>query len=286
MRFRLADAQAPASGRLQWKYSGSRTKAPVIRTVVTLAAAILVAFIVVPLAGLFFHLVPGDIIAALRTPAAQDALRLSILTTFCSLAITLLLGTPLAYVLARATFPGRYLVDAIVDLPIVAPPAVAGLALLLAFGRYGTFGPLLGALHFQISFSTVAVIMAQTFVASPFYVRAARSGFASVDRTLEAASATLGMGPLRTFAYITVPLAAPALIGGAVLSWARALGEFGATIMFAGNLQGISQTLPLAVYLNLESGNLPVAVVLSVILILFSLIVVVAVHATAQRGEV
>jgi molybdate transport system permease protein len=263
-----------------------RTNAPVIRATVTLAAAILVAFIVVPLAGLFFHLVPGDIVAALRTPVAQDALRLSVLTTFCSLAIMLLFGTPLAYVLARAPFPGRYLVDAIVDLPLVAPPAVAGLALLLAFGRYGTFGPALGALHVQISFSTLAVIMAQTFVASPFYVRAARAGFASVDRTLEAASATLGMGPLRTFAYITVPLAAPALIGGAVLSWARALGEFGATIMFAGNLQGISQTLPLAVYLNLESGNLPVAVVLSVILILFSLIVVVAVHATAQRGEI
>jgi len=256
----------------------------VIRAAVALAAAILVAFIVVPLAGLFFHLQPGDIIAALHTPAAQDALRLSIVTTFSSLAITLVLGTPLAYVLARATFPGRYLVDAVVDLPIVVPPAVAGLALLLAFGRNGTFGPLFGALGISLSFSTIAVIMAQTFVASPFYVRAARAGFAGVDRTLEAASATLGMGPLRTFAYITVPLAAPALIGGAVLSWARALGEFGATIMFAGNLQGVSQTLPLAVYLNLESGNLPVAIVLSVILILFSLIVVVAVHATAQRG--
>ena len=248
------------------------------------AAAILVAFILLPLTGLFFHLQPGDIIAALQTAAAQEALRLSIITTCCSLAITLLLGTPLAYVLARGNFPGRSLMDAIVDLPIVVPPAVAGLALLLAFGRNGTFGPLFGALGISLSFSTIAVIMAQTFVASPFYVRAARAGFAGVDRTLEAASATLGMGPLRTFAYITVPLAAPALIGGAVLSWARALGEFGATIMFAGNLQGVSQTLPLAVYLNLESGNLPVAIVLSVILILFRLIVVVAVHATAQRG--
>jgi len=255
----------------------------VIRIAVTLAAAILVAFIVVPLAGLFFHLDPADIVAALRTTAAQEALRLSIITTFSSLAITLILGTPLAYILARATFPGRSIADAVVDLPIVVPPAVAGLALLLAFGRNGTFGPLLNALGIQLSFSTVAVIMAQTFVASPFYVRSARAGFAGVDRTLEAASATLGMGPLRTFAYITVPLAAPALIGGAVLSWARALGEFGATIMFAGNLAGVSQTLPLAVYLNLESGNLPVAVVLSVILILFSLIVVVAVHTTEKR---
>jgi len=250
---------------------------------VVLAAAILVAFILLPLAGLFFHLEPGDIIAALQTTAAQEALRLSIITTFCSLAIMLVLGTPLAYVLARGNFPGRSFVDAIVDLPIVAPPAVAGLALLLAFGRNGTFGPLLLKLGITVSFSTVAVIMAQTFVASPFYVRSARAGFIAVDRTLEAASASLGMGPLRTFVFITVPLAAPALIGGAVLSWARALGEFGATIMFAGNLQGVSQTLPLAVYLNLESGNLPIAVVLSVILILFSLIVVVAVHTTAER---
>ncbi len=257
-----------------------------IRLAVVLAGAILVAFIIVPLASLFFHLQPSDIVAALQTPAAREALRLSIFTTVCSLAITLILGTPLAYILARATFPGRSLVEAIIDLPIVVPPAVAGLALLLAFGRNGTFGPLLTSLGIQLSFSTAAVIMAQTFVASPFYVRAARAGFAAVDRTLEAASATLGMGPLRTFAYISVPLAAPALIGGAVLSWARSLGEFGATIMFAGNLAGVSQTLPLAVYLNLESGNLPVAVVLSVILILFSLLVVVTVHTTAARRSV
>ncbi len=257
-----------------------------IRLAVVLGGAILIAFIIVPLASLFFHLQAADIVSALQTTAAREALQLSILTTFCSLAITLILGTPLAYILARATFPGRSLVDAVVDLPIVVPPAVAGLALLLAFGRNGTFGPLFTGLGIQLSFSTAAVIMAQTFVASPFYVRAARAGFAAVDRTLEAASATLGMGPLRTFAYISVPLAAPALIGGAVLSWARSLGEFGATIMFAGNLAGVSQTLPLAVYLNLESGNLPVAVVLSVILILFSLLVVVTVHATADRRTV
>jgi len=268
---------------MQWKRLNSRTKSPVIRVAVVVAAAILVAFIVLPLASLFFHLQPTDIVAALQTSSAQQALRLSIVTTFTSLAITLLLGTPLAYILDRAHFPGRALVDAVVDLPIVVPPAVAGLALLLAFGRNGTFGPLFGALGIQLSFSTIAVIMAQTFVASPFYVRGARAGFAAVDRTLEAASTTLGMGPLHTFAYITVPLAAPALVGAAVLCWARALGEFGATIMFAGNLQGVSQTLPLAVYLNLESGNLPVAIVLSVILILFSLIVVLCVHTAAAR---
>ena len=255
-----------------------------IRTAVAVAAAILVAFIVIPLAGLFFHLSPGDIFTVLKTPVAQQSLALSVITTLISLVITIVLGTPLAYVLARAHFPGRRLVDAIVDLPIVVPPAVAGLALLLAFGRNGFFGPALAVFGIKLSFSTAAVIMAQTFVASPFYVRAARSGFAGVDRTLEAASATLGMGPLHTFAYVSVPLAAPSLLGGAVLCWARALGEFGATIMFAGNLAGISQTLPLAVYLNLESGQLPIAVVLSVILILFSLIVVLAVRATAERG--
>jgi molybdate transport system permease protein len=255
----------------------------VIRVTVGIAAAILVGFIVVPLAGLVFHLTPRDLMDALRTPVAIDALRISVVTTAASLFLIAALGTPLAYVLARADFRGRRLVDAIVDLPIVIPPAVAGLALLLVFGRNGTFGPVLRLLGVQLSFSTAAVVMAQVFVASPFYVRAARAGFLTVDRNLEAASATLGMGPLRTFAFVTVPLAGHALLGGAVLSWARALGEFGATIMFAGNLQGISQTLPLAVYLNLESGSITVATALSVMMIAFSLIVVILVRAVEPR---
>jgi len=254
-----------------------------LRAAVVVASAILVAFIVVPLAGLVFHLAPGDIARALQAPEAFAALRLSAITTSIALVITVALGTPLAYVLSRASFRGRAVVDAIVDLPIVVPPAVAGLALLLVFGRYGTFGPVLRAFGIQLSFSTAAVVLAQTFVASPFYVRAARSGFATVDRTLEAASATLGMGPLRTFAYITVPLAAPALVGGAVLSWARALGEFGATLMFAGNLSGVSQTLPLAIYLDLENGNLPVATALAVVMIALSLAVVLAVRLVERR---
>lgn len=247
------------------------------------AAALLVAFIVLPLAGLVAHITPSAFGEALRTPAARHALKLSAITTTITLGVTLVLGTPLAYVLARADFPGRRLVDAVADLPIVVPPAVAGIALLFAFGRNGTLGPLLHAFGVQLSFSTAAVVLAQTFVSAPFYVRAARSAFAGADRTLEAASATLGMGPLRTFAYITVPLAAPALLGGAVLTWARALGEFGATIMFAGNLEGVSQTLPLAVYLNLESDDLPIATALSIVLVAFSLFVVAAVRLTAER---
>jgi molybdate transport system permease protein len=254
-----------------------------LRAVVAFAAALLVAFIVLPLAGLLAHITPAGFADALRTPAAQHALQLSAITTTITLTITLLLGTPLAYVLARADFPGRRLVDAVADLPIVVPPAVAGIALLFAFGRNGTLGPLLHTFGVQLSFSTAAVVLAQTFVSAPFYVRAARAAFAAGDRTLEAASATLGMGPLRTFAYITVPLAAPALLGGAVLTWARALGEFGATIMFAGNLEGVSQTLPLAVYLNLESGDLPIATALSIVLVAFSLFVVAAVRLTAER---
>ncbi len=254
-----------------------------IRAGVVGAAGLLVALITVPLLALCFHLAPSDLLAALATPDAAMALRLSAVTTAISLVITIALGTPLAYVLARGTFPGRRLLDAIVDLPIVVPPAVAGLALLLVFGRTGTLGPALRALGIELSFTTAAVVIAQTFVASPFYVRSARAGFASVDRTLEAASATLGMGPLRTFAWITVPLAAPALVGGAVLSWARALGEFGATIMFAGNLAGVSQTLPLAVYVHLESGNLPVAVALAVLMIAASLVIVLGVRALEPR---
>jgi len=254
-----------------------------IRAVVAVAAALLLAFIIIPLAGLVLHLAPRDIVSALQTPAAQSALCLSLLTTVIALAITLTLGTPLAYILARAAFRGRSIVDAIVDLPIVVPPAVAGLALLLVFGRTGTFAPVLARLGIQLSFTTAAVVMAQVFVSSPFYVRAARAGFLNIDRTLESASATLGMGPLRTFFFVTVPLAAPALLGGAVLCWARALGEFGATIMFAGNLLGVSQTLPLAVYLNLEGGSMPVAIALSVIMIAFSAAVVIVVRLFERR---
>jgi molybdate transport system permease protein len=254
-----------------------------IRVAVAGASAVLVAFVVVPLIALAFHVRPDEFAAALGSPPARTALALSAFTTAVALGLALVFGTPLAYVLARVDFPGRRLVDAIVDLPIVVPPAVAGLALLLAFGRTGTFGPLLRSAGISLSFTTAAVVLAQLFVASPFYVRAARAGFASVDRTLEAASETLGMGPLRTFAFVTVPLAAPTLVGGAVLCWARALGEFGATIMFAGNLAGVSQTLPLAVYLNLESGNVTLAVALSLTLVAASLGIVFAVRLAERR---
>jgi|SRR5579884_419464 len=255
-----------------------------IRGAVAVAAAALVLFLAVPLAALYAHLAPARLVAVLGSPAALAALRISLVTTAASLVLTLAFGTPLAYALARGAFPGRGLVDALVDLPIVVPPAVAGLALLFVFGTRGVFAPLLGALHVRLAFTTAAVVMAQLFVGVPFYVRAARAGFGAVDRVLEDAAATLGMGPLRTFVRVTVPLAFPALAGGAVLAWARALGEFGATIMFAGNLQGVTQTLPLAVYLGLESGDLDLASALAVVLVTVALAIVVAARMLERRA--
>jgi molybdate transport system permease protein len=255
-----------------------------IRAAVAIASALLVLFIAVPLAALYLHLAPARFAATIASPNALAALRISLLTTTVSLALTLAFGTPLAYALARGRFAGRDLVDAIVDLPIVVPPAVAGLALLFVFGKYGLAAPALDALHVRLAFTTAAVVLAQLFVGAPFYVRAARAGFASVDRVYEEASATLGMGPLRTFARVTVPLALPAIAGGAVLAWARALGEFGATIMFAGNLSGVTQTLPLAVYLGLESGDVDLAAALAVVLVTIALAVVVAARVLERRA--
>ena len=192
----------------------------------------------------------------------------------------MLFGTPLAYLLARARFPGRTLADALVDLPIVVPPAVAGLALLFVFGSTGFAAPALAALAFTASVAGGCAASRS----SPFYVRSARAGFVAVERVYEDAAATLGSGPLQTFARVTVPLALPALAGGAVLAWARALGEFGATIMFAGNLAGVTQTMPLAVYLGLSSGDLDLAAALAVVLVSVALVVVAAAQFLERRA--
>ncbi len=248
------------------------------RAAVALLALCLLLFIVLPLVALLLRTTPATLLASLRQPTATSALLLSLETTAITLGVALAVGTPAAYILARWSFPGQRLLDTLVDLPIVVPPAVAGVALLMAFGRFGLFAPVLDTVGVRLSFSTAAVVMAQLFVASPFYVRAARAGFMGVDRTMEDASATLGYGGWGTFRRITVPLAFPALLAGAVLTWARALGEFGATIMFAGNLAGVTQTMPLAVYLGLESGDLDGAVSLSVLLVAVSLAVLLVVR--------
>jgi molybdate transport system permease protein len=217
------------------------------------------------------------------TPIVTDALRLSLLTSFATTAISILLGTPAAYLLARYRFRGQALLEAFIDLPTVLPPAVAGLALLMAFGRRGLLGGALEAVGITLPFTTAAVIVAQTFVAAPFYIRAARAGFAAVDRRLEQIAATLGSSDWRIFWRVTLPLARRSLIGGAVMTWGRALGEFGATIMFAGDFQGRTQTMPLAIYIGLQE-DLGGALTLASILLVVSFALLIVVRALTGRG--
>ncbi len=220
----------------------------------------------------------GSLARALGTQVVLSALVLSLATTAISLVLTVAFGLPLALVLARRRFRGSGWVEAIVDLPIVLPPAVAGLALLLLLGRRGLLGGPLDALGIEIPFTTLAVILAQTFVAAPYFVRSARTGIAGVDRDFEDAARVDGASELQLFRHITVPLAGTALSAGLVMSWARALGEFGATIMFAGNLGGKTQTLPLVVYGEFQGGDLDGSIAAAAILVLAALGVLVAVR--------
>jgi molybdate transport system permease protein len=243
-----------------------------------------VTFLSLPLLAILLKVVPqAGLWETLREPLVTQALRLSLITSLSSLLLALLFGTPVAYLLARYRFRGARVVETLIDLPMVLPPTVAGVALLMAFGRRGLLGPWLTVAGLQIGFSTTAVILAQSFVSLPFYVRAAQAGFRSVDPELERVAYTLGVSPLRTFWRVTVPLALPALLSGGVMAWARALGEFGATIMFAGNLRGRTQTMPLAIYLAMES-DLPAALALSTLLIVVSFSVLLSVRALVRRG--
>jgi molybdate transport system permease protein len=235
-------------------------------------AFILSAFLVLPLVGLVDRAATaGTLLQAIQRPIVYEAVRLSLLTSSAVLVLSLAFGMPLALVLARRKFPGVTLLDTLVDLPIVLPPAVAGLALLLTFGRRGLLGPWLDAIGVQLPFTTAAVVIASFFVAAPFFVRAARSGFLAVPREYEEAARMEGATEWQVFQHVTVPVASPALFGGAVLCWARALGEFGATIMFAGQFLGRTQTMPLAIYAALESDT-DAALGLSVVLLAISAI--------------
>jgi molybdate transport system permease protein len=218
-------------------------------TVVLWAATILaLAFLVVPVVAIFLQVPPGELVDALGSDVALDALRVTLATTLVAQAVILLVGTPAAYLLATRRFPGRSVVITLTELPLVLPPAVAGIALLAAFGRVGLLGDTLSAFGIEIAFTRLAVVLAIVFVAGPFFLRTAIAAFEAVDATLVEASRTLGAGPGRTFARVALPLASAGLGAGAALSFARGIGEFGATIMFAGSLQGVTQTLSLAVY--------------------------------------
>jgi molybdate transport system permease protein len=203
----------------------------------------------------------------LREQVLLDAVVLSLLTTLASLALAVIFGTPLAFILARRRFRGASLVETLLDLPIVLPPSVAGLALLLLLGRRGAIGGPLDALGIALPFTTIAVVLAQAFVATPLYVRSVRSGFLAIDRDLEDAARVDGAGEWAVVRRISIPLAAPAIAAGLVMTWARALGEFGATIMFAGNVEGRTQTLPLLVYSEFQ-GSLEASVAAAAILII------------------
>ena len=245
------------------------------------AIAYLVALVLgLPVAVLVLRAVfAGSIGAAFETRVVFDALGLSLLTTAASLVLTVVFGTPLALALARRRFRGSSIVETVIDLPIVLPPSVAGLALLLLLGRRGVLGGAFGAFGIELPFTTAAVVIAQTFVSAPFFIRSARAGFAAVDRDLEDAARTDGASEPQLFRAITVPLAGAALAAGLVMCWARSLGEFGATIMFAGNVEGQTQTLPLVVYGEFQGGNLDGSIAAAAILVVAAVGVLVAVRA-------
>lgn len=242
-------------------------------------------YIFVPLIALPLFISPGTLVEHLASRMALRALALSMETTLAATALCVVLGTPVAFVLARSTFRGRDLLDTLIDLPVTIPPVVAGVALLLAFGRRGLLGQYLDFAGFQIPFTTLAVVMAQVFMASPFYVKAARAGFEGVDATLENVAGTLGASPWRVFWTVTVPLARPALIAGTVLAWARSLSEFGATMMFAGNLPGRTQTLTLAVMSAMEA-DLDTAVAISILSLVLALTALLVAKRLAATGLV
>jgi molybdate transport system permease protein len=238
--------------------------------------------VLLPLVALVLRVTPADFLAALAQPAVRQALQLSLVTTLIATGLALLLGTPAAYLLARRRFPGRTAVETLLELPMILPPAVAGIALLVAFGRRGLLGPWLNATGIELAFTTAAVVLAQLFVAGPFYVKAATAAFATADHEIEQAAAVDGAGPLAVFRHITLPLAAVPLIGGIVMMWARALGEFGATIIFAGNFPGRTQTMPLAIYLGFEL-DLNVSLALALILLATSAAVLLLVKGILGR---
>jgi molybdate transport system permease protein len=241
-----------------------------------LPAALGLAILALPLVGLVVRASWRELAVDLASPEVRAALALSLACSLSAAALCLPIGIPLGWILARARFPGRRVLRALLLLPMVLPPVVGGVALLLAFGRRGLIGRWLeAAFGISLPFTPAAVVLAETFVALPFMVSAAEAGFRQLDRRYEEAAATLGAGPWQRLRRVTLPLAAPALAAGATLAWARALGEFGATITFAGNLPGVTQTLPLAVYVALETRP-EAAIAMSLVLLVISLAVLVA----------
>jgi molybdate transport system permease protein len=236
-----------------------------------LPGLLLLGLFAMPLLALTVRAIDTNFLEYVLSAQALAALRLSLVTSLITVSITVLAGTPLAYILARWKFPAKSHIELLIDLPIVLPPSVAGIALLIAFGRQGMFGSILNTFHISLPFTAAAVVIAQIFVAAPLYVRAARIGFAGIDIQIEEAARVEGATQWQLFSHVMFPLAGRALISGAILTWTRALGEFGATMLFAGNLEGVTQTMPMAIYLGFER-SIGIAIALSAVLIGFSVI--------------
>jgi molybdate transport system permease protein len=239
-------------------------------------------FIALPVASLFFKSPLDTTLRAMHDPVVTDALKLSLMTSTLTTITIVLMGTPIAYVNARFRYFGKEIADSIIDLPVIMPPAVAGIALLMAFGRMGILGHYLNAFGFSIAFTTLAVVMAQVFVSSPFYIRQARTSFEDVDLAFENAARTLGATWIFAFFHVILPIALNGLISGAIMAFARSLGELGATIMFAGNFQGRTQTMPLAIYTAMQ-GDLDVSICLALILVAISFVVIALVKMLTRR---
>jgi molybdate transport system permease protein len=229
----------------------------------------LLLYITIPLVAIFIQTPLSDLFQTIKRTQVVQAVTLSLVTSLSTTVITWVIGSPVAYLLAQRRSRFHRVIDSLVDLPTVLPPAVAGVALLMAYGRRGLFGPVLTGLGINIPFTMLAVIMAQTFIASPLYIKSAAVGFSSVDDELRQAAALDGANRWQVFYHIEIPLAWVGLVSGSVMTWARAMGEFGATIIFAGNFPNRTQTMPLAIYIGFEL-DMNVALTLAIILISFS----------------
>jgi molybdate transport system permease protein len=250
------------------------------------ATVVALAFLLLPIVAIFAHTSPAKLIEQLSNPVVVDALVVTLKTSLIAQLLIVLLGTPTAYLLASRRFPGHALAVTLVELPLVLPPAVAGIGLLAAFGRLGLLGSSFEALGITLPFTQTAVTIAVAYVASPLYIRQAIAAFEATDPSLAAASRTLGAGPARTFFRVVLPLARGGLIAGLALSFARGIGEFGATIMFAGSLQAVTQTFSLAIYAEFDR-NFDATLAMSALLVLFSIVLLAALRIglTWQRSS-
>jgi molybdate transport system permease protein len=254
------------------------------RWIFIIPSAFLLALFMLPIFALLVRSINADFFNYALSDQAFKALRLSLITSTITMGCGVIFGTPLAYILARWRFRFKPWIELLIDLPIVLPPSVAGLALLIAFGRRGLFGSVLNLFGISLPFTTAAVVLAQIFVAAPLYVRSARIGFTEIDKQLEEAAHVEGANQWQLFYEVMFPLAGRALLSGAILTWTRALGEFGATILFAGNLEGVTQTMPMAIYLGFER-NLGIALTLSVVLVVVSVFLLMLTKRLEKREQ-